>query len=57
MTSLENLNLSHNQLTKLPKDIIKLKSLKVLDISWNHIMYNLDFLPIDIKVNSTWNRQ
>ncbi len=57
LPSLENLNLAHNQLQELPKEIIRLKSLKVLDISWNHITHSLDFLPIDIKVNSAWNRK
>jgi len=57
LTSLENLNLSHNQLKELPKEMIKLKSLKVLDISWNRITQNIDFLPTNIKINSTWNRE
>lgn len=57
LSYLEDLNLSHNQLEELPKEIIKLKSLKNLDISWNRITHNLDFLPTDIKVNSTWNRK
>ena len=57
LSSLENLNLSHNQLQQeLPQEITRLKSLKVLDISWNHITHNLDFLPTEIKVNRAWNR-
>lgn len=54
LSSLESLNLSHNQLEELPKEI--LKSLKKLDISWNHITHNLDFLPKELKVNYAWNR-
>ena len=57
LSSLEDLNLSHNQLQELPIDITKLKSLKSLNISWNHITHSLDFLPSNIKVNSTWNRK
>jgi Leucine-rich repeat (LRR) protein len=56
LSSLENLNLSHNQLQELPQEILKLKSLKYLDISWNHIIHDLDFLPVEVKVKRAWNR-
>jgi Leucine-rich repeat (LRR) protein len=52
--TIENLNLSHNQLQKIPTKITKLKLLKNLNISWNRITHSIDFLPSNIKVNSAW---
>jgi len=42
--------------TRTAEETTKLKSLKNLDIYWNHITHNLDFLPTEIKVNRAWNR-
>lgn len=50
--TLKSLDLSYTNL----RTIIKLKSLKVLDISWNHKVHSFDFLPTNIKINSAWNR-